>query len=163
MIERDVTINAYYIIYYFRQNRKLITNLKLQKLLYFLEAIYLIQNVEEKKLFDDEFYAWNFGPVSNIIYRQFKQFGNREISLTESQQEIAHNMNNENKQYIEKLFTLLGDMTAHQLVSLSHLPNSPWTKLKEKYNGKIPDDIVISKIDTRNWFSQLIGIKIDEK
>ena len=39
LIERDIIINAYYVIYYFNQNGKKITNLKLQKLLYFLEAI----------------------------------------------------------------------------------------------------------------------------
>lgn len=160
-IERDIIINAYYVIYYFNQKGKEITNLKLQKLLYFLEAIYLIQNQNEKYLFHDEFYAWNFGPVSEILYKKFKDYQNMNIMLNEKDTEIAININKENKKYIEKLFQLLGDMTAYQLVTLSHLPNSPWAKLNQKYNGNIEKHISISKIETRDWFMNLIGIEID--
>lgn len=161
LIERDIIINAYYVIYYFNQNGKKITNLKLQKLLYFLEAIYLIQNRDEKSLFDDDFYAWNFGPVSDVLYRRFKDYQNMDIQLNENDIGIAESMRNENKKYIEILFQLLGDMTAYQLVTLSHLPSSPWAKLNQKYNGNIDKNIQISKIETRDWFATLIGIEIN--
>ncbi len=161
LIERDIIINAYYVIYYFNQNGKKITNLKLQKLLYFLEAIYLIQNLDEKSLFNDDFYAWNFGPVSDVLYKRFKDYQNMDIQLNENDIGIAESMGNENKKYIEILFQLLGDMTAYQLVTLSHLPSSPWAKLNQKYNGNIDKNIQISKIETRDWFATLIGIEIN--
>ena len=160
-IERDPIVNSYYIIYYFNQNGKKITNLKLQKLLYFLEAIYLIQNLDEKSLFNDDFYAWNFGPVSDVLYKRFKDYQNMDIQLNENDIGIAESMGNENKKYIEILFQLLGDMTAYQLVTLSHLPSSPWAKLNQKYNGNIDKNIQISKIETRDWFATLIGIEIN--
>ena len=50
-IEKDIIINSYYIVDYFNKRGKQITAVKLQILLYFLEAIYLIQNKEETKLF----------------------------------------------------------------------------------------------------------------
>lgn len=161
-IERDIIVNSYYIIYYFNKMGKTITNLKLQKLLYFLEAIYLIQNIEEKNLFMEKFYAWNFGPVSDIVYKRFKDYQNMNLALNQEDIEIACAMNLENQKYIEKLFQLLGDMTAYQLVTLSHLPDSPWAKLNQKYNGMIEKNVSISKIETRNWFAHLIGINLNE-
>lgn len=40
-LERDILLNSYYIIDYFKKNGQEITNLKLQKLLYLEEAIYM--------------------------------------------------------------------------------------------------------------------------
>ena len=160
-MEKDLIKNAYYIISYFHQKGKIITQLKLQKLLYFLEAIYLIQNLDESSLFKEDFYAWEFGPVSKVIYQKFKDYRNTTISLNEEGDEIASNMNEENKVYIEALYRLLGDMTASQLVTLSHLPNSPWFKLKEKFHGNIPKDTIISRVETRDWLAEMIGIDLN--
>ena len=40
-IERDIIINSYYVIDYFKRHGESITNLKLQKLMYFLEGLYM--------------------------------------------------------------------------------------------------------------------------
>lgn len=98
-IERDPIVNSYYIIYYFNQNGEKITNVKLQKLLYFLEAIYLIQNKEETKLFKEEFYARRFGPFLKSVQKKFWNYQGADITSTDEIQKIALNMNSENKKY----------------------------------------------------------------
>jgi len=46
-IERDIIINSYYVIDYFNQNGESITNLKLQKLMYFMEWLYIVLTDED--------------------------------------------------------------------------------------------------------------------
>ena len=53
-----------------------LTNLKLQKLLYYTQALSIKR--DNKNLFDDVIEAWDYGPVVPSVYHQYKSFG-REI------------------------------------------------------------------------------------
>lgn len=154
-IERGVIKNSEYIIEYYNRNGKKITNLELQKLAYFLEAIYMV-STDEEYLFEEEFAAWNFGPVNFEIYKHYKNFGRIPIDL-----EKEVNINPQNLKYIENLFELFKDFTATQLVNLSHSEGSPWHTIYKKNNGSIPRDEVISKSETKKWFTSLVK-KVDE-
>lgn len=50
-----------------------VTNLALQKLLYFAHAIYLVETGEP--LVDGYFEAWQYGPVHPAVYQCFKSAG----------------------------------------------------------------------------------------
>ena len=54
-----------------------ITNLKLQKILYFAQAAHLA--VHEKPLFKEDIEAWKFGPVIPSVYRKYKKYTNTAI------------------------------------------------------------------------------------
>lgn len=56
-----------------------ISNLKLQKLLYYMQGFFIA--VFDKKLFDDTIEAWQYGPVVRNAYLHFKDFGSNSISL----------------------------------------------------------------------------------
>lgn len=56
-----------------------ISNLQLQKILYFLQYQSL-KNGDQ--LFDDDFEAWQFGPVIPEVYRRFSIYGGRAIRRT---------------------------------------------------------------------------------
>ena len=47
-----------------------ITNLKLQKILYFAQCAYLA--LYDKPLFEDEVLAWEYGPVISSVYNKYK-------------------------------------------------------------------------------------------
>ena len=54
-------------IIYEAQKRKIpVTNTKLQKLLYFVQGVYLAKH--NKKAFEDNIIAWKYGPVIKDIY-----------------------------------------------------------------------------------------------
>lgn len=54
-----------------------INNLKLQKILYFIQAHYLSKyNIQ---IFKENIYASEFGPVVWEVYREFSQFGSLDI------------------------------------------------------------------------------------
>lgn len=71
---------AKYLIYFASQafvgdnkEREGITNLKLQKVLYFAQVYYLAKL--GKPFFRENLEAWNYGPVVPEVYRKFKRIG----------------------------------------------------------------------------------------
>ena len=71
-MNRALDIANYVILYCLRHNIE-ITNLKLQKILYFLEANFLFEH--RRPLFEDQIEKWKLGPVFPNVYHQFKTFG----------------------------------------------------------------------------------------
>ena len=55
-----------------------LTNLKLNKLLYYAQGEYLART--GKPLFDDEIQAWDYGPVVPVIYYKYKRNNANEIT-----------------------------------------------------------------------------------
>jgi uncharacterized phage-associated protein len=77
MEARDV---AGYIIDRFKAIDEELSNLKLQKLLYFAFRNYYKESKEVgKALFKDRFEAWDYGPVIRDIYLDYQKFGARNI------------------------------------------------------------------------------------
>lgn len=62
-----------YIINYSNKKGYGISNLKLQKVLYFVQAYYLVE--KNGCCFEEKIEAWNFGPVIPVVYREFKHCG----------------------------------------------------------------------------------------
>ena len=66
-----------YIIEYSNEKQYIISGLKLQKLLYFVQAYFLIQKKEP--CFREKLIAWNFGPVVVEVYEKYKEYGSLDI------------------------------------------------------------------------------------
>jgi uncharacterized phage-associated protein len=64
--------HCYYIIAFFQKKQEPITNLKLQKLLYYAQAWYLA--IYDEPLFEERLEAWVHGAVQPQVYSQLKQF-----------------------------------------------------------------------------------------
>lgn len=56
-----------------------ISNLKLQKILYFIQAVFLVMRTEP--CFEERIEAWDLGPVVPIAYREYKYYGSGNIPL----------------------------------------------------------------------------------
>lgn len=54
-----------------------LTNLKLQKLLYYAQAWHLV--FRQEPLFTDRIEAWRHGPVVPSVFRQYRHFEDRRI------------------------------------------------------------------------------------
>ena len=68
---------ARYIIAHESEQGRSVTNLRLQKLMYFVQAQFLVER--NKPCFDAEIEAWSFGPVVPETYHVFKFYGASEI------------------------------------------------------------------------------------
>ena len=59
------------------KEKKPITQIKLQKLIYFAHGFYLA--IREKPLVKEKIEAWQFGPVITSVYHKFKDWGSNPI------------------------------------------------------------------------------------
>lgn len=64
---------AEYIIHEAQKREKPVTNIKLQKLLYFTQGVYLAKY--NKLAFEDNIIAWKYGPVIKDIYYKYSLYG----------------------------------------------------------------------------------------
>ncbi len=112
-----------------------ISNLKLQKLLYFVQAYFLI-SVHEL-CFAEGIEAWDFGPVVPEAYHEYKRYGNMDIPPVTSYFErernhelTKHDFDEEciapnNRRRIRDVVDNFAEYTASELVELTH-GQSPW-------------------------------------
>ena len=115
---------AKYIVDYHQKRKSEINNLKVQKLLYFVDASFMKKN-NGISLFHDDFEAWDYGPVIDEVYEHYKGNGSRPILLFNflSDAEITVEVKN----LIEKVVTHFWDTDAWELVDKTH-KQDPWLK-----------------------------------
>ena len=77
----DVMDISRYVINYCNENGYDVTNLRLQKLLYFIQANFLVSKGLNYPCFEEEIEAWSFGPVVPEVYHEYKTHGNSQIPL----------------------------------------------------------------------------------
>lgn len=140
-----------------------LTPMKLQKLVYFAHGWYLAKT--GKELIDEKVEAWQFGPVIPSLYRKTKVYGNN--TITEPIQEFTFNFSNlvprlteEDeivKKYLDTIWKVYSRYSAYQLSNSTHLPNTPWARVAEKFNHQIPKNQDIENEDIRNYFVSLIN------
>ena len=70
---------AQYIIRRCHLQGRSISNLKLQKILYFVQAQYLVTT--GNKCFSEDIEAWDFGPVVPVAYHYYKAYGSANIPI----------------------------------------------------------------------------------
>lgn len=73
-----------YIINYSNREDYGVSNLKLQKLLYFIQVYFLMNSEDHQPCFSEKIEAWDFGPVVPVAYREYKQYGSTDIPFVDS-------------------------------------------------------------------------------
>jgi uncharacterized phage-associated protein len=96
-----------------------ITNLKLQKILYFAQAYYLSKI--GKPLFSDNIEAWAYGPVVPDVYKKFRSNKSNPIIDEEDKSVIS----DEDKNNLRKIWGTFGGYSASKLVDITHA-HTPW-------------------------------------
>lgn len=134
---------AKYIIWYCKRAEYAISNLKLQKLLYFVQAQFLV--VLGKPIFDENIEAWDFGPVVPVVYQHFKLWGSSEIPDI-----IASGANSKifekDQEIIDEILEECAPYSANVLVEITH-HQAPWCNAYEKYCNNI-----ITKKSIKEYF-----------
>lgn len=106
----------------FDEDTDLISNLKLQKLLYYAQSAYLA--IKNEKLFSEEIYAWKHGPVVQEIYDCFKRYHSKGIDKLNDwpHEEIRCK---ETINILENVYNVFGAYSAWGLRNLTHTER-PW-------------------------------------
>ena len=112
------------IIRQYGERHKSITNLKLQKVLYYVQ-VYSLQN-QGRALFDDDFQAWRHGPVIPEVYDIFRKYVSDDIK--EDDQTVLGNrieIDETSKSMIEKIVEKTLPLDAWDMVYKTH-ETRPW-------------------------------------
>lgn len=134
-----------------------ITNLALQKLLYFAHGIYL--NETKQPLVSGYFEAWQYGPVHPTAYKAFKAAGSDLIAFRVSAQDpltgaakaLAQPDSPIIRRLLQQVLNSYGKLSPGRLVDLSHAKNSPWDYVVDKgrtsvaFGLRIPDDVILER------------------
>ncbi len=135
-----------FVILYFKNNGIPLSPLKLQKILYYIQAWHLVF-FNGHPLFDEQPEAWVNGPVYPSVYKRFKKewLSDNNLSVSYSGDDAEKTM----QMFLQKmllepeqtefLFAVLqkyGKCSAAQLVYLTHA-ESPWNDAR---NGLSPFD-----------------------
>ncbi|MCD0489985.1 DUF4065 domain-containing protein [Pedobacter sp. MC2016-14] len=117
---------------------EIISNLKLQKLLYYMQGFFIA--VFDRKLFENEIEAWQYGPVVREMYEHFRTFGSGAITLTEDA-EIA-SLTDEEHQLFKDVMDEYGQFSAIKLMNMTH-EELPWKKVfNHTPQGEISYDLL---------------------
>jgi len=133
-----------------KYNIKDVTNLKLQKLLYFAYSINLV--LYDEKLFTSQIHAYKLGPVVPDVYREFKNHGNGVIT-TRAYYDIDcgevgivkySDLTDNDIKSIDIACSAQGNTKAWDLVDITHRKNSAWTKVykHDQKHIEIPDNYI---------------------
>jgi uncharacterized phage-associated protein len=116
-----------------------ISNLKLQKLLYYLQGFFIA--IYDRKIFDDSIEAWQYGPVVKSVYEHFKTFGASALTLSENQ-EVISLATPEEEALFNEILEEFGQFSAIKLMNMTH-EELPWKKIfSEDPQGEISYDLL---------------------
>lgn len=121
--------------------------MKLQKLCYYAQGYLLAQNYE---LFQDDFEAWQHGPVIPALYQRYRDYAWRSIAAPcdFEEAEVADNL----AQEVRSIVAAYGRYDGAALSTMTHR-EAPWQDAR----GDLPEDegcnAVISKESMRIYFT----------
>lgn len=120
-----------------------ISNLKLQKLLYYAQGFHLA--AYDEPLFPENIEAWAHGPVVPVVYYQLKHFGANPVELPQDVDFDAI-FGDQKKELLDEVYAVYGQFSAAALRNMSH-NESPWKQTPQ--GDTISHDLMRDYFKTR--------------
>lgn len=112
---------AAYVVQYCHKLGTTVSNLKLQKILYFLQAEFLVSKNE--CCFKQQIEVWSFGPVVPAVYHEYKIYGGVAIPYI-GDKDIF--LVKEDKKHIDKMIEQCSKYSAADLLRITQ-KQKPWS------------------------------------
>jgi len=103
-----------------------ITNMKVQKLLYYAQSLHLA--LYDQPLFAEEIQAWRYGPVCPPAYRFYSDFEAQQLPFPERKN--LSNLSKDIQSILDEVWENFGGYHAYRLSEMSHL-EFPWRKARQ--------------------------------
>jgi len=127
------------------------SNLRLQKILYYAQAWYLANF--GGPLFADDFEAWMYGPVIPSLYRKYRDYGNGPIPR--SRREL--DLDDRTRELLDEVWDVYGIYSPTQLMNLTHR-EGPWIEARGDIDPGAPCKCVISKEAMRDYYAAKLSV-----
>ena len=145
----------------------LIDQMKLQKLVFYSHAWWLAYN--GTPMFDDDVFAWPWGPVIPPLYFEFMEFGKNPIvnkratelvrvgpGATDFQIRQPEPPPAQIRSFLESVWNTHKALSGIQLSNATHAPGEPWTIVKQQY-GTLDSKPPIPNSLIRDVFRSKLG------
>ncbi len=112
----DVLDIANYFLFKAEKDEELLSNLKLQKLLYYAQGIHLA--IYGTPIFKEQIKAWNYGPVIPAVYGKFKEYASGGIPADPGfdPDSISEDM----REFLDEIYKIFGQFSAVRLMDITH-------------------------------------------
>lgn len=152
-------------ISYIFEQMKEVTPLALQKILYFIQGIYMV--LFGKPLYKEECMAWVHGPVYEDVYDLFKDFKYNPIEDDRFAifKDRFEELGEREKMVIDLVINTFGKYSGKVLENITHA-ELPWKNARLGYEASEPSREIISKDEIRNYFVSVAnkyGVDTEEK
>lgn len=124
----NIKTTVYDVASYILREKKVVTAMKLQKLVYYCQAWSLVW--DEKPMFNQKIEAWANGPVSPDLYRVHRG----EYDISTLREGDSEKLDFTQEETVDAVLSYYGDKSSQWLSDLTHMED-PW---KEARKG-IPD------------------------
>lgn len=133
---------AGYVVKYGIDNSVPVTNLQLQKILYFLQIRSLQEDADAPVIEHPNFEAWKFGPVIKKVYDKFCLSGGLQIIFYPQDVNTSATI----APYLEDCLNKLCKVRSWKLVDFAHRSDGAWSKSYiENQKEKIPDSYILNE------------------
>lgn len=111
-----ITVANAFISFTDAERGDLISNLKVQKLLYYAQGLHLAMYNEP--LFKESIVKWQYGPVVKEVYNAFKEYGANAIPVNENFDYSI--FNKKQLEVLHEINTVFGQFSAIILMNMTH-------------------------------------------
>ena len=126
---------ANFVLDYCDQCGRPVTNLSLQKIVYFCHAWSL--TTLSMPLVRHKFEAWKHGPVLQYLYREFREYDDRPIQArarridpaTGTKVKVEYRFDSQTLRLLRQVVEFYSRLSAYDLVILTHVERGPWDKV----------------------------------
>lgn len=122
-----------------------VSNLKLQKLLYYAQAWHLA--IHDTPLFNDPIQAWVHGPVVASVYKHYKDWAWKPIEEDPTPPAFEQPV----QDHLVEVMGTYGTMTAYGLELLTH-EETPWRNARLGLPADEPSSAVIAHEDMKLYY-----------
>ena len=130
-----------------------ITNLKLQKLVYYAQAWYLANY--GKSLFDADFEAWVHGPIIPALYYKYKIYSFKPIIEDLSIEDIKNRIDKDIFEYLNEVAEVYMPRTGYEMELMAHR-ELPWIAARKGFEPDQSCHNIISKESMRQYYGEKI-------
>ncbi len=122
----------------------IISNMKLQKLIYYAQGFHLA--LFDVPLFEEPIVAWEHGPVVESVYQDFKKFGASAIEVPHELDDTI--LSDDQKDLMKEVYEVYGQFSAWKLRNMTH-NELPWLQT--------PKNEIISVDLMKSFFKTLVN------
>lgn len=127
---------------------ELLTNMKLQKLLYYAQGCYLA--VYGEPLFDENLEAWQMGPVVPDVYHTFKVCGRQPIEAPYNEPIV---LDRSVSDFLAAISETFGQFSAFKLMNMTHIER-PWQETYVSGMNEVINFSLLTSFFRERWVGE---------